>query len=88
MAKIQSSVSIKVNTGNFESLDFSTSLEVEFTPEAGKDVKTQLTEKSVKINSLVLQMLKQEVEQGMKDLGRQRFDKGQQKTIPLWENLQ
>jgi hypothetical protein len=33
-------------------------------------------------------MLKQEVEQGMKDLGRQRFDKGQQKTIPLWENLQ
>jgi len=88
MAKIQSHVSIKVNTGNFESVDFSTSLEVNFDPEPGKEVKTQIMEKSARVNALVVQLLKQQVEEGMKSLGRERFDKGQQKRIPLWENLE
>lgn len=88
MAKIQSAASIKVNTGNFESLDFSTFIEFEFTPEAGKDVKTQIMEKSMKLNAIVIQMLKQEVEDGMKSLGRERFDKEKQKRIPLWDKME
>ena len=83
--KIQSSASVRINTGNFESVEFSTSLEVEFNPEPGKDVKTQISEKSAKVGTLVVQLLKHDVEENMARMGRIRFDKEKQKTIPLWE---
>lgn len=87
MVKIQSSVSIKINTGNFESMDFSKSVEVETKIDPEKDVRSQISEKSKRLNALVIQLLKDDVESTLTQLGRARHDKEKQKQIGIWELL-
>jgi len=78
--KIGSTCSVKINTGNYETVDISKTVEVEFDVSSSKDVPA----KSARISDTVTRMLKTEVEATLKSMGRQRYDSKTGKQIELW----
>ena len=78
--KIGSTCSVKINTGNYETVDVSKTIEVEFEVGSSKDVPV----KSAKVAETVTRMLKTEVEATLKSMGRQRYDSKTGKQIELW----
>ena len=81
MTKIRSSVTIRVNTGNYESVEFSKSMEAEFTCKSEGDLEA----KQRKLDAVVLGDLMRSAEKDMSEMGRKRFHSDQQKEIGLWE---
>jgi len=81
---VETSVYLKVNTGNYETLDFSKTVksEIEYeTPE-------ELIEKSKKLDNMAAVLLKNEADALMETLGRKRIMKinGADTPVKLWES--
>ena len=81
---IETSVFLKVNTGNFESVDLAKTVkeEVEF------ETPQELLEKSKKLDNMAAILLKQEAEVMMAQLGRKRIMKigGQDTPVAMFES--
>jgi hypothetical protein len=78
-AKISTLVSIKINTGNYETLEVSKSIETEVT----FDKPEELTEKSKGLDRTAASMLKDEAEYICTQLGRRRVVKVGSKETPV-----
>ncbi len=81
--KIGSHCSLKINTGNFESLDIGKTIEVEIEVASPAD----LPAKSGKISASLVEMLKNEAEATMHSLGRNRYNGMVQSKIDLWQEV-
>ena len=81
---LETTLFLKVNTGNFESFDVSKSVkeEIEF------DKPEELVEKSKRHDNMVALLIKNEAEGMIEKLGRKRIMKisGQDTPVPLWES--
>lgn len=81
---LETSVFLKINTGNFESIDVSKTVreEVEF------DTPAELIEKSKKLDNMAQTLLKAEAEAMMEQLGRRRIMSigGTATPVNLWES--
>ena len=79
---IQTTVTVKLACGNFESADVTKMMvtEVECEP-------SELPEKSAKMDALICVLVKQEAETVMQELGRRRVMKlnGSETPIELWK---
>jgi len=82
-AKISSYSTIKINTGNYEILEVSKSIETEVTYEKPEE----LSAKSVALDKMLAAMLREEAEYMMKNLGRKRIVKagGREVEAGLWD---
>jgi len=80
---IQTTMSMKFSTGNWETLDCSKTMstEIECDP-------AELPEKSSKMDAIVILLLKNEAEAMMKELGRTRIMKmnGADTPVELWKS--
>jgi hypothetical protein len=81
--KISSSCTLKINTGNFESLDVGKAIEVEIEVAS----PAEIPEKSSKISASLVAMLKNEAEATMQSLGRNRYNGMVQSKIDLWQEV-
>lgn len=83
-ATIASSITIKINIGNFEHIEVTKSIttEVEF------EKSDELLAKSSKLDELVSTACKNEAEKVMSDTGRKRYVKPgmADKEAPLWKD--
>ena len=81
---LETSVFLKINTGNFESFDVAKTIkeEVEF------EKPEELVERSKRHDAMAASMLKAEAEGMLEKLGRKRIMKiaGQDTPVPLWES--
>ena len=79
---VQTTVTLKIATGNFESVDVTKMMvtEVECEP-------AELPEKSAKMDGLACMLVKQEAEIVLQELGRRRVMKlnGSETPIELWK---
>lgn len=78
-AKIVAAVSMKINTGNYETIEVTKSIETEVTFEKPEE----LTEKSKGMDKTVTLLLKEEAEYAMTQLGRKRMVKVNGKDVPV-----
>lgn len=81
---LESSATLKINIGNFESLDVhkTITMEVEF------EKPEELVERSKKVDSMVASLLKAEAEIMVEQLGRRRIMKvnGSETPVDLWKS--
>jgi len=78
-AKIVAAVSMKINTGNYETIEVTKSIETEVTFEKPEE----LVEKSKGMDKTVTALLKEEAEYVMTQLGRKRMVKVNGKDVPV-----
>lgn len=83
-ATVTTSASIKLSVGNFETIDAQKTLavEIEF------DKPEELADRSKSMDSLVIRLLKAEVEQIVDQIGRRRIMKinGVETPVDLWKS--
>jgi len=86
VAQIETSCAIKINTGNFETVDVSKRLVVEVEYGTPKE----LAEKSAKVDALVVKMTQHEAELGLQRMGRKRYAKvgGKEFECGTWEDFE
>lgn len=78
-AKISSAVSMKINTGNYETIEVSKSIETEVQFEKTEE----LTEKSKGMDKMALIMLKEDAELVCAQLNRRRHKKVNGKDVQI-----
>jgi hypothetical protein len=78
-AKISTTVSMKVNTGNYETVEVAKSIETDVTFEKVEE----LAEKSKNLDKTAFLMLKEETEYMLTQLGRKRHIKVNGKELPI-----
>ena len=80
---LETSAFLKINTGNYETLDLSKTVreEIEF------ETAAELVEKSKKLDNMAAALLKAEAETMIEQLGRRRIMKisGVETPVNLWE---
>lgn len=81
---LQSTASLKINTGNYETVDVSKTMSVEIEFEK----PDELVEKSKNHDAVLIQMLKAEAESALEQIGRRRVMKiaGQDTPVELWKS--
>jgi hypothetical protein len=80
---VQTNVSLKINCGNYETIDVSKMISTEIECEPN-----ELPEKSAKNDALAIALLKQEAEIVVQELGRRRIMKtnGVDTPVELWKS--
>ncbi len=81
---IEKSATLKIATGNFESVDVSMAVkeEIEF------ETPAELVEKTKKLDNMLIALLKNEAEAALAQMGRCRVMKinGKDTPVELWES--
>jgi len=83
-ATIEKSAFLKINTGNFESVDVHMAVkeEIEF------ETPQELVEKTKKLDNMLIALLKNEAEASLTQMGRHRIMKinGVETPVELWKS--
>lgn len=81
---VEKTAFLKINTGNFESVDVSMAVKEEIEFETSED----LIEKTKKLDNMLIALLKKEAEASLTQMGRSRIMKinGVETPVELWKS--